>query len=261
MKMNSVPIISRNNRSRFPSVFKILFFLAILLAIFYFFFPSFFSSVFTSLVRPFWNIERTVKYGDGFVPIADIIKENEELKKKISTNENRYVGTASLISENNELKSMMGRAESTKTVLAEILKKPPFSAYDTFILDIGQNKGIEKGALVYALGNIPIGEIAEVSGGSSKVRLYSSDGQRFDVLIGPNNIEAVAVGRGGGAFETSLPRDAKINKGDAVSIPSLNNNFVANVDDIAISSQPFSKIFFRQPLNIYEQRWVLVKVN
>ncbi len=248
MKMNYDPLISRRSR-RFPVSLRIILVIAFILLVLYFLAPQALSSFFTMLVRPFWSIDA----GD---------REIAELQRKLQENESRYAQAVHLVKENEELKELFGRTDESEKVLAVVLKKPPLSAYDVFVLDIGVSHGVKKGDRVYALGNIPIGEIAEVNGNVSKAKLYSSSGEKFDVLIGDENIQASAIGKGGGTFEVSLPHETKVEKGDKVMIPSLSNGFVGNVEEIVSEpSHPFSTMLFRQPINIYEQKWVMVEIT
>lgn len=239
MKMNYDLLTKRSTSAgngKFPFLLKLTLAILVILSVLHFLVPRALPSFFTMIISPFWITEEVERVDNA--QINFLIKENEELK------------------------SLLGRSETSGKILAVILKKPPVSGYDIFILDIGIDKGLVKGDRVYAPGNIPIGEIAEVNGNISKARLHSSSGEKFDVLIGNDNIQATAIGKGGGTFEVSLPHDTKIAKGDKVSIPSLSDSFLASVEDIVSeSSEPFSTVLFRQPLNIYELKWVLVQKN
>ncbi|MDP3962635.1 MAG: hypothetical protein Q8Q03_02095, partial [bacterium] len=152
--MNYEPLISRNGRYRnfFPFSLKIVLSAAVILFALYFFAPQALSSFFTMIASPFWTIGKS-----------------DEQNKPIF-----YAGVVALQKENEELKELFGRTEKSDKLLAVILKKPPVSAYDVFILDIGDDKGLKKGDRVYARGDILIGEIAEVNGRTSKAKLYSS---------------------------------------------------------------------------------------
>jgi len=245
MKMNYV---LRSNHRRPDSErrpLRIMAWLLMVLAVFYIFFPRALPSFFTMLVSPFWKGASVEEFRKAYSEASALSARMNAVQK-----------------ENDELKDLLRRSPIGAPLLATVLKKPPFSAYDIFILDVGEKEGVAKGNKVYALGNIPIGEIAEVMNDTSKVRLYSSSGEKFTVSIGPSNIETTAVGRGGGYFEASLPRDTKIVPGDAVHIPSLTDSFTATVEAIASDpSEPFSKVLFRQPFNMYEMKWVLVNVK
>ncbi len=249
MKMNYVPHHNLNMGSRkngVPLQVKIVAGIAVVLAILHFLAPGLLSSILTPLFRPFWDMQRQATSGNGISVQALTFKKDFLLK------------------ENEELKALLGRTVASHFTLAQILKKPPFSAYDIFIIDIGADKGVKKGDGVYVsldtVGNIAIGNIIEVNPTISRVRLYSSAGEKFDIFIGASHIEATATGKGGGTFEVVLPRDAKVVKGDAVSIPSLTDSFVGIVEEnISDPSDPFATFLFRQPLNIYELKWVLVE--
>jgi hypothetical protein len=46
--------------------------------------------------------------------------------------------------ENEDLKALMGRKEDKNMILSQVIKKPPYSPYDSFILDVGEGHGIKK---------------------------------------------------------------------------------------------------------------------
>lgn len=237
-------------RNTVPTPMKILTGVVVLLLVLNIFFPKALPSFFTMIARPFWTVENG--FLNGFTPREELEREYLELSSSMSK-------ANALAQENAEIKASLGRTSASSPLLATVLKRPPFSAYDTFILDVGVKENVAIGDRVYTLGNIPIGTIAEVIGNTSKVRLYSSSGEKFTILIGPQNIEATAVGKGGGHFESSMPRDTKIKVGDSVHIPGLNEGFVATVEGIASEpSEPFLKVLFRQPVNMYELRWVII---
>jgi cell shape-determining protein MreC len=255
MKMNYVLKSNhRSQKSTLSRTSKILGCLVILLAIVYVIFPALLPHIFIFLAKPFWNLEQNVHTQGG----ASI----EELRREYALIENESAKNNLLEKENADLKSLLGRSELEHPLLATVIKKPPFSAYDTFILDIGVAEKVKIGNRVYALGSIPIGEIVQVVGGTSKVLLYSSYGQKFNVTIGTSSVSTLATGKGGGYFEASLPRDTKIGEGDTVRIPSISHSFVGTVEAIASDpSEPFSKVLFRQPFNLYEMNWVLVDIE
>ena len=231
----------KQKKSSMP--FQIVAVIILVLLILYFISPDLLSKTFTAVARPFWNFERKIK---NPVPISKDFENSiiKELKK-----------------ENMELKEMLGRNSTSTVIMAYVLKKPPFSAYDSFILDVGSKEGIEKGDKVYAIGDVLLGEIVEVSGPYiSKAKLYSSYGEKYEVFIGADNIEATALGRGGGAFEITLPRDVKVAENDIITIPSLSTSVFGIVKSVeARASKTLSTILFSQPLNIYQQKWVEIR--
>ncbi|MDO8430646.1 MAG: hypothetical protein Q7S72_01480 [Candidatus Taylorbacteria bacterium] len=223
-----------------PLPFKIVSVIIIILLPIYLFFPKFFPNVFTFVLGPFWKIRQeepvlSREMRDAF--ISELQKENTDLKTLLNTSTTSSVQT-----------------------IAYILKKPPFTAYDNYIIDIGKHKDVHIGDKVYAIGNVLLGEISEIDASIAKVKLYSSYGEKYTVFIGKNNIETIATGLGGGAFEVVLPKDVKIVENDTVTIPDLRISVFGIVKSVTIDpARAFSTILFSQPLNIYEQKWVLIK--
>jgi cell shape-determining protein MreC len=209
-------------------------------------FPRFVSGLFIKIAGPFWNIEKDIK--------------TEKIRVSIDLQNTTIL---ELEKENSDLKEIMARnSSSSPMLLSYIVKKPPFTAYDSYVIDIGKNSGVKNGDKVYANGNLLLGEIVEINGSFAKVKLYSSYGEKFDVLIGKNNIEATATGKGGGAFEVVLPKDSKVQLNDSVSVPDLNVSVFGIVKNISRDpARAFSTVLFSQPINIYEQKWVQVKLD
>jgi hypothetical protein len=216
-----------------------------ILVIAYVVFPTTISRMFVAIVRPLWGIEKNMRQEAYIPPLA----ENMLLLQ--------------LQEENKNLKEILARKGDKALTLAYILKKPPFSAYDIFILDIGKEDGVQIGNPVYVFGEILVGEIAEVvSAHTSKVRLYSSYGEKFDVFIGTKSLAAHALGRGGGSFEAELLRDSAVKEGDIVTAPSVVHGTFGVVSKIvADPARPFATILFAQPFNLYEQKWVEVETG
>src|SRR5574343_28397 len=218
-------------------------FIVLILAFFIFlintFAPNFFSSLFTTIVRPLWHDEE--KIGISY-----------ELRDALITQ---------LQIENSELKKALNRSTASSTVIAYILKKPPFSAYDSYIIDIGTDHNIQIGDKAYSIGHVLLGEVKEINKSTSKVKLYSSYGEKFDVTIG-KDVEATAYGMGGGSFEVSLPRDTKVQERDIVTVPNIKVSVFGIVNKVIIDPvKTFYTILFSQPVNIYEQKYVLIEKN
>lgn len=235
--------------------------IAILAAAVRFFAPQAFLGLFNGVAKPFWRAEFAVDAGALSSP-ERLVLDNEDLKRKLDEADVRLASIQYIEKENGELKALFGRASTTPKVLAAVLSRPPYSAYDTIILDIGADYGLSTTSKVYAAGGIPIGRIAEISRDASKAILFSSPGQRYEVLIGSGNLPATAVGRGGGQYEAQLPRGANVAEGDFVDAPSLDSKPFGVVKAVkSDSSELFETVFFASPVNIYGLRWVLVDVS
>jgi cell shape-determining protein MreC len=206
--------------------------------------------------------------GNGFSNIRLILHnrktlliENENLKSQISESEADRANYASVVDENNKMKEILGRkGENQDFVLASILSKPNKSPYDTFVVDIGANSGVVVGEKVFALGNIPVGKIAEVYGDSSKIILYSSPGEKMDVIVSLRDVTMQLVGRGGGNFEMILPRDFVIEKGAEVVLPGFTSQVVGVVQTILSDPRDsYQKALLSSPVNIFQLKFVEVE--
>ena len=160
------------------------------------------------------------------------------------------------------MKEILDRKNNNNTdlILAGILAKPNRSIYDTLLIDAGTNDGILKEKKVFALGNVPIGYIAETYPSSSKVVLYSNPGEKTDVVISGKDIYMQAVGRGGGNFEMILPRDFIITEGEEVDLPGVNPYILGTVQTILSDPRDsFQKALLVSPVNVQQLKFVEVE--
>lgn len=250
----------RSNRKQKRIVF-VSALVALIITAIIFWAPHFFPAVFNTIARPFWRMEFSVQSGSLRSP-SQLISENQSLKQQLTDAEVRLATIQAIEVENNDLKALMGRASSTPRILAAVIKRPPFSRYDELIIDAGADRGFSTTSTVYAPGNVPIGKVSDVLGETSKVTLFSSPGQKYEVQIGSAHAPATAIGRGGGQYEAQLSRDVKVTEGDLVISPGLNDKAFGVVTGIlSDTTQPFETILFAPPVNVYQIRWVLVDVR
>ena len=145
-------------------------------------------------------------------------------------------------------------------VLATILSKPSESVYNTLVIDVGLNQDIKIGSIVFALGNVPIGYVAEVFSNSSKVILFSNPGEKTDVVISGKDIFMQIVGRGGNNFEMILPKDFVIENGTEVDLPGINHYILGYVQTIISDPRDsFQKALLASPINTQELKFVEVQ--
>ncbi|MES2216379.1 MAG: rod shape-determining protein MreC [Patescibacteria group bacterium] len=248
----------RNPKSRLSGLLVTAGVILILVVGIQFFFPHFFPGFFTSLTQPFWRMEFSISSGSLNSP-ASLLSQNEELKRQLAAVDVRLQSAQSLEAENAELKAALGRATSTPRILAAVLKRPPLAPYDELIIDIGKDYAVASGTAVYSPERIRIGTITDVLGQTSKVKLLSSPGEKYEVLIGANKEPATAVGRGGGHYEAKVPQESLISEGDVVINPSINEApFGVVTAKVSDPAEPFTKVLFAPMVNIYKLRWVLV---
>ncbi len=204
---------------------------------------------------------------------SSLVTENENLKSQILESQADRANYSSIVDENNKLKEILGRKnEKIEIILAAILSKPNQSVYGTLLIDAGTNLGIKIGNVVFALGNVPIGRIAEVFDDSSKVILFTNPGEKTDVVISskPAQLDDTSrlggdvfmqvVGRGGGNFEMILPRDFTLEKGTVVHLPGLTPYILGIIETIISDPRDsFQKALLVSPVNVQELKFVEVE--
>jgi cell shape-determining protein MreC len=236
----------------------------VIIALVHFTLPNVISGTWTAIARPFWRIEFSAESG-GLRSISTVLAENEALRRELAEATARVDTIHFVELENAELKRMLGRNVSTSTqssLLAAVLQRPPFGAYDELIIDIGKDSGLTVGDKIYAPGKILIGQVGAVLGKTAKVILFSSPGSKYEVMIGPRHVPATAIGRGGGQYEAQVARDIPIKEGDFVEVPSLSDlPFAVVTSVISDPAQPFETIMFAPAVNVYQLRWVLVEAQ
>ncbi len=188
-----------------------------------------------------------------FYSKSTLLEENDTLKKEIQDISLKLLDRNLLYEENLSLKERLGRSGNGQTVVARVIAKPPLSLYDTLVVDAGSKEGIKGGEKVLYGDNIVIGEVAEVFGKTSKVRLFSSPGENINVTIGKHAVPAIAVGAGGGNFEIKIPRGTPISLGDSVLAPSIMPYFLGVIEYIeSKESDPFERVLFKEPISPLE---------
>ena len=216
--------------------------------------------------RPIWKTENVINKGLNnlgylFHTKATLFNENKNLIEENLNIKLIMSDYQILKSENAELKEILGRIpEENNFILGNIITKPNHSPYDTFIIDIGKDNEIKEGNVVYAVGNLPIGNISKVYDKTSLVSLYTNPKQKTEGFIIETNVSVELVGRGGGNFEMIIPIDLQVEKGTIIYIPGSTSQVVAVVDDIISSpSDPFKKVILHSPINIQNLKFVEVK--
>jgi cell shape-determining protein MreC len=255
----------KTKREKFKKIALVIFFLCFLI---YFRIQILngLSSFVHFIFRPVLLLGNNVKGGFSNADIVLNSKkllflENETLKLELKENKAAVFGYNSILDENLKLKEILGRIPGNKNmILASILAKPNRSPYDTLIIDVGKNEGVFVGQRIFAEGNVPIGEVRETFPHSSKVALFSSPGEKTEVVISGKDIFMSITGRGGGNFEMMLPRDLVIEKGNEVVLPGINIRAVATVETIISDPRDsYQKALLKSPINIQELKFVQVE--
>ncbi|MCC7160684.1 rod shape-determining protein MreC [Candidatus Nomurabacteria bacterium] len=261
-------LLDKKNKEK--KFFRITVYVIIFLVFFYFRSGIWggFSYVVGGIFRPVFVLGSSIggkisSINSYFSSKHTLYDQNQTLLAQLNQEEARISNYNSLLAENENLKEILKRKdEKIPMVLSAILSKPNKSFYDTLVVDIGVNKGVEVGDIIFAFGNIPIGKISEVYGSSSKVVLFSSPEEETQGIISGKNISMDLVGRGGGNFEMILPRDLVLQKGDQVTMPGINPYLLAVVETIISDPRdPFIKALLVSPVNIQSLKFVEVQTQ
>lgn len=192
----------------------------------------------------------------------NLIKENNIFKTELDSVKFLLLDRDILVKENNDLKELFSRTNTSNNILATVLVKPPQSSYDTVILDVGSNLDVKNGNRIFANGSIVLGEIIEVYGQASKAKLYSTAGEKIQVVNVRNNISLEIIGQGGGNFDVMVPREIDIVSGDIFVLPGLFSKILGVVFSIETNPEDsFRHVLLKSPVNISQIKLMLVDTS
>jgi cell shape-determining protein MreC len=231
-------------------------------------FPSLFVNIISFFGVPLMRGENVVNdglsgVGTVFTSKEWLLKHTQELEDTIAAMKIENDHAKLLAIENAELKNLLGRGATTsRLILGAVLARPPQTAYDSLLVDLGSDSGIAVGDRVIVAGSVPIGTVAQVESNFSKVVLYSSAGESLSVIIGTST-QATAEALGSGSFKVKIPREVPIIVGDPVAIPSIRAELFGSVVKVdVVEGDAFKYVFFQNPVAITELRFIQVeKVN
>ena len=220
---------------------------------------SYSSTFFSLLMTPVWKGESLI--GNEFWSLTNflrtknsLIKENEALRLKVQSSE-------LTLAESKREPTTIQTASTTKTngIVTDILVRPPETPYDVLILGAGSNKNIHIGEQVTLPEGPHIGTIIEVSNLSSKVRLYSSGGEKTPAILERNMVPIELSGQGGGVLSFTLPREMAVQVGDRILDPSLEASLIGIVRDIQVTqTDSFKKVLVESVAPIHSLRFVFI---
>jgi len=222
-----------------------------------------------ALVRPFWSAggaaaESVSRASHFFVSRRALLAENNNLRAAAAKLEALTLERDRLVIDNQNLREILNRNVSTTTAsvtAARVLTRPSQSLFGLIVLDVGAatvRQPVAAGDLVLGAGGAALGEVAAVGARTVKVALYSAWGRRLEVRIGPERLPAEAMGRGGGNFAVSLPRDLAVASGDSVTMIRGEEEYSLGLISTVISDpiNAFQEILFRSPVNLDLLSWV-----
>jgi cell shape-determining protein MreC len=230
----------------------------------------------TPLASLLWRVGVPLSYlrdnsfsgvGDFFASFSAnhaLVVENQRLQQELASSSVALMDRDILIAENLDLKSRLGRiSEPASSLLAAVVSRPPQSPYDTLMLDVGRNQGVNVGDLVAAGGSVYLGKIDEVYASASRVVLFSAPGTAYHALLLDKSATtslAIAVsGQGAGSLTAEVPAGTTVHAGDQVVFQDISPELVAQVIYVDENAHASFKIIYMQlPVSIYSLRFVEV---
>ncbi|MBX4198214.1 rod shape-determining protein MreC [Candidatus Parcubacteria bacterium] len=190
-----------------------------------------------------------------------LIADNRQLQERTILFEALEAERTSLKVENETLRGLLGRSPTSRPIiLAQILSKPGFSPYDTLILDAGESDGITVGSLVLINNTLVVGEIVTVTNHTSNALLYSTPEHKTEVFVGPQSLQAVAIGKGGGNFEIRVPRNTEFKQGDEVRLARFPDSVFGSITEVSgAAADTFDRVLFRSLVDIAHIRFVTIE--
>lgn len=224
--------------------------------------PDSVRSVFVFLGAPFWYVGENTEGGMRAFSILfkdkeASLKRIEELEEEIRTLRLESLSYSIVLEENTSLRTLLNRSLSEEAILASVLTRR--TPYDSFLIDIGREQGVEEGYPVQSKEGVVIGEVYRVYNTTSLVALFSSPGRETPVQIGSERIEVLARGLGAGSFEAFVPRGVTVREGESVVLPGVSPSVFAVVGSVSSSpTDPLQRVLFQNPVNFFEISFVAV---
>lgn len=226
---------------------------------------NFISDFLNRISVPIWKTEMAFTetfIRETFTSKKDVMRQNEILKSRLEEANVKLSQFSILEKENESLKEIFLRSVGDNNIIGTIVSKPNKSPYGTLVIDIGEEDGVKPEDLVFAMGNVAIGEIDTVNKNSSTVVLYSAPGYISQVTLENTGRYFNAKGRGAGDFEIQFPRELPVEVGQVFFYPSINNYVVGVVESVVFDPRDsYKTVLFRSAVNIQELKWVQVRID
>ncbi len=186
----------------------------------------------------------------------ELKKDNDSLKEKIDELlMDNYAMEDSLLAEIEELQLALGRQNEPNepdSIESFVLGKPPFVSYNSLILDVGENYGIEKGDLAVKNG-FAIGEISEIREKESVLKIFGTDDDEIEVMLGDKKLNVMAEGKGAGFFTVRVSDEEGDFLGQAVRFQKNPDYLIGRV--VFSRKSPggrYQELEIMSPVNILE---------
>ena len=190
------------------------------------------KGVFTAVAVPIQQvINKSTSSASNFLStiakISQLAKENKALKKENEQLLSEKTQSIEIEKENEILREQLDfqKRASFKLLPAEVIAKEPTNIQESIIVNIGKDKGVEKGMPVISSGML-VGKVSEVNFTSSHILLITNPNSIINVMLQESRANGLAKGElGYGLVMESIPQDVKVNISDLVVTSGLGGNF------------------------------------
>ena len=213
------------------------------------------SSITSSFTTTLFTVRHYIMTSSGTIPVfirsrVELLNHIQELEQQIASQKGIESTLGFVTEENEELRGLLG-GTTTPRIVAGVIARPPYTPYDTVVIDRGSEEGIVLNAPVYQVGGNALGYVQSVFPHSAFITLFSSPGVETTVYVFGPDIFTTAHGEGGGVVRLSVPQGIAILKGMPVVLPSLESGTLGLIGEIqSISTEPeqHAYVTFHTPL-------------
>ncbi len=230
----------------------------LVLAFLLFILHTFAPGILLPLAAPVWNA------GSG---VAKVVSDTSSFfADRARVVQERDLLSAQALALNEENRTLRARlsdigalGEGSTGMLAGVIARPPVSPYDTLIALLTEAGTVTTGAYAYGPGGVPLGTVDQVAGKTVRIALFSTGGRETIGWVGEKRIPITLVGRGGGAFEASLPRESGALVGDVVYVPGPGALPIGSIARIESDpSSPRDIVRIAPYANLFALTWVAI---
>lgn len=265
MKMNyllkSKP--KNNNLSKIITVIVLF----CLFALSEFFLGNSIRNISHAIAKPVWVVSQYatqpfLKIKGFFIFKNSLVSKNLAQEEELLSLRLKKIDYEVLSKEFDDLNNQLGREGVVSRKISKVLSKPPFSPYDTFVIDLGSEDGISLGSRVYISENIIIGLVKNITPHTSLVELFSNGDSEQEAILARTGSSFILRGQGSGNLKLEVPKDTDILWGDVFMYPKFSPAMIGSVYYIDENSQDsFKQVYVRVPGNIFSNKYVFIEKN
>lgn len=150
--------------------------------------------------------------------LGSLREENAALEEELADLSDQLVNVADLERENDELRELLEMSERLEltTTAARVIGQPPGEQGSTILIEAGHLSGVEAGMAVVSARGL-VGKVIEVTRSHARVELVTSPEARYAVRVASTAETGLLRGRGSDPFQLELlDRDATAEPGEEV---------------------------------------------